>query len=82
MIMEVVSDDVVCISGAQIEIFRLMCLRTGLESEVRFGVKLAKGRSAYSVIKSEFKLKGNKQKVLDDFTKIVDQAKRLVGRDR
>ena len=82
MIMEIAADDVVCISGEQIEVFRLICLRTGLESEAKFGVKLAKGASAYSIIKREFGLKGNKHKVLEEFTKIVDKAKRKVGRDR
>lgn len=38
-------EECVIISGNQIPVFRLICLRTALESEARFGIKMTKGRS-------------------------------------
>jgi len=52
------------ISGA-----RLIALRGALKLEL-LGMK-RRGRSAYSIIKDEFGLKGNKQKVYDQFDLIV-----------
>jgi hypothetical protein len=52
------------ISGA-----RLITLRGALKLEL-LGMK-RRGRSAYSIIKEEFGLKGNKQKVYDQFDLIV-----------
>ncbi len=53
-----------------INAYRNQVLLRGLQAEVR-GMKLTRGRSCYSVIKEEFGLKGNKQKVLDQFTKLL-----------
>lgn len=53
-----------------INAYRNKVLLRGLQAEVR-GMKLTRGRSCYSVIKEEFGLKGNKQKVLDQFTKLL-----------
>jgi len=51
-----------------IEAYRLAVLEKALKLEL-IGLK-GRGRSAYSVIKSEFGLKGNKQKVYDQFVKL------------
>jgi len=51
------------IQGDQIGLARLMTLKKMLKLEVR-GMKRS-GRSAYSIIKSEYGFRGNKQKVLD-----------------
>ena len=53
-----------------INAYRNQVLLRGLQAEVR-GMKLTRGRSCYSVIKEQFGLKGNKQKVLDQFTKLL-----------
>ena len=50
---------------------RLISLRGALRLELR-GMK-RRGRSAYAIIKEEFNLKGNKQKVYDQFDKIVEE---------
>ncbi len=52
-----------------IESFRLAVLEKALKLEL-VGLKSGRGRSAYSVIKSEFGLKGSKQKVYDQFVKL------------
>jgi hypothetical protein len=51
--------------------FRLITLRGALRLELR-GMK-RRGRSAYAIIKEEFHLKGSKQKVYDQFDKIVKE---------
>ena len=51
--------------------FRLLTLRSALRLEVR-GMK-RRGRSAYAIVKEEFGLKGNKQKVLDALNKIIHE---------
>ena len=53
-----------------IERYRLLVLKTKLQLEINTGMKVTKGRTAYSIIKDEFNLKGNKQKVLDQFVKM------------
>tara|TARA_A200000159_G_scaffold87121_1_gene80672 strand:+ start:682 stop:876 length:195 start_codon:yes stop_codon:yes gene_type:complete len=54
----------------QIESFRQRTLLRGLQGEI-IGLKLSRGRSCYSIIKEEFGLKGNKQKVYDQFKKLL-----------
>ena len=49
---------------------RLITLKHALDLEIKTGMKISRGRSAYSIIKSEFGLKGNKQKVLSQFTEL------------
>ena len=55
----------------QIDAFRLLTLRGALRLEV-MGMK-RHGRSVYSIVKEEFALKGNKQKVFDQFTEILQE---------
>ena len=65
------------ITGSAILLFRLMALKKGLEGEVKFGMQLTRGRSAFAIIKQEFGFKGSKVKVLEQFTAHVtsEQAK-------
>ena len=59
------------LTGEQIPVFRLKMLLMGLKSEIR-GMRLtSKAPTCYSIIKREFGLKGNKQKVLDQFEQIL-----------
>tara|TARA_Y100000034_G_scaffold98642_1_gene120936 strand:- start:37 stop:294 length:258 start_codon:yes stop_codon:yes gene_type:complete len=53
------------ITGSDIDLFRMSVLEKALKLEL-LGMK-GRGRSAYSVIKSEYGLKGNKQSVYDQF---------------
>lgn len=52
-----------------IDLFRMRALRGALKMEIH-GMK-RRGQSAYSMIKQEFGLKGNKQSVLDQFEKLI-----------
>jgi hypothetical protein len=53
---------------------RLIALKFGLRMEIK-GIRMSRGRTCYSIIKSEFGLKGNKQRVLDQFEEIVPDIK-------
>ena len=54
----------------QIEMFRYQTLLRGLRLEMQ-GLQMSRGRSCYSIIKQEFGLKGNKQKVYDQFKQLL-----------
>jgi|TARA_R100000773_G_C4119517_1_gene55678 hypothetical protein len=53
-----------------IERYRLLVLKTKLQLEINTGMKVTRGQTAYARIKNEFNLKGNKQKVLDQFVEM------------
>tara|TARA_Y100000310_G_C20489838_1_gene718645 strand:- start:774 stop:980 length:207 start_codon:yes stop_codon:yes gene_type:complete len=55
----------------QIDAFRLITIWGALRLEL-MGMK-RRGRSAYSIVKEEFGLKGNKHKVFDQFTDILKE---------
>jgi hypothetical protein len=66
-------------TGNGIALYRMVTLLAGLRFEIRTnGMKLTRGRSAYAIIKSEFGLKGNKQKVYDQFERLIEEAKKGV----
>jgi len=50
----------------QIHNFRYVTLLTGLELELK-GLRMNRGRTAYSIIKEEFGFKGNKERVHKQF---------------
>jgi len=54
----------------QIQQFRARTLLRGLKLETLGMTK--RGQSCYSIIKAEYGLKGSKQKVYDEFKKILD----------
>ena len=61
------------ITGDNIDLYRMSVLEKALRLEL-LGMK-GRGRSAYSVIKSEFGLKGNRQSVYDQFKAMVADAR-------
>ena len=61
----------------KIELYRLLTLKSALKLEV-LGMK-GRGRSAYSIIKEELGIKGNKQKVLDQVNQMLDSIKQRKG---
>ncbi len=57
----------------QTNLFRMRTLLLGLRLEVKTGMKLTnRAPSAYSIIKSEYKLKGNKVSVYNQFVQIYN----------
>ena len=57
----------------QIELFRLCALRGALKLEI-LGMR-KRGRSAYSIVKEEFGLKGNKKRVLEQLEQLITETK-------
>ena len=53
-----------------IERYRLFAMKAMLQLEISTGMKVVRGQTAYARIKNEFNLKGNKQKVLDQFVEM------------
>ena len=58
---------------AHIELYRMMVQKQALKLEM-YGMK-TRGRSAYALIKEMYGLKGSKQKVLEQFTRIIEDIK-------
>ena len=58
----------------KIELYQMLALRSALKLEM-VGIKMSRGRTAYSSIKQMFNLKGSRQKVLDTFNEMIDATK-------
>lgn len=73
-------NNTITLTGSQIPLGRMYALKGALKLEI-VGMS-RRGQSAYSIIKNEFGLKGSRQKVLDDFCKIIhEHENRVVLRD-
>ena len=59
----------------QIQLYQMLVLRSALKLEM-LGLKMSKGRTAYSAIKKIFHLNGSRQKVLDPFNEIIRDQKK------
>jgi hypothetical protein len=62
-----------------VSIFRLTVMLRGLMIEVKTGMQMTRGPSCYTLAKREFGLKGSKEKVLEQLTKIVNDKLDEVG---
>lgn len=60
------------ITGDDIILFSIIALESALRLEVTTGMKMSSGRTAYSIVKDRYGLKGNKQRVLEQFNEIVN----------
>ena len=61
----------------QIQLYSMLALRARLRLEL-VGMK-GRGRTAYSLLKEELGIKGNKQKVLDKVNEIIQVMKEQKG---
>jgi len=59
------------ITGDDTILFSIIALESALRLEVK-GMKMSMGRSAYAIVKARYGLKGNKQRVLEQFNEIVN----------
>ena len=57
----------------QIDLFRLLSLKSALKLEC-LGMS-RRGQSAYSIVKAEYGLKGNKKSVLKQLEQIIEDIK-------
>ena len=58
----------------QIELWQMLVLRSSLKLEM-LGLKMSRGKTAYSAIKKEYNLKGSKQRVWDTFKLMIETIK-------
>ncbi len=66
--------DSIVLDKEDIEVARLLMLRSGLKLELN-GLRLtSRAPTCYSIIKQEFGLKGNKIKVLRQFEEILEKG--------
>jgi len=72
MTVERLGEDGYVVTGEHIPIARLLALRGMLKLEI-LGLRRSRGRSAASIIKQEFGLKGSNNKVLVDFEALLRQ---------
>ena len=73
-------DKTIVITGAdKIRVARLITLKHALSLEIK-GLG-RHGRSVYSIVKEEFGLKGNKQKVYDQFVELVEKEKAKLDKE-
>ena len=56
----------------KIERYRLLVLRSALQMEISTGMRMTRGRTAYSIAKKEFGFKGNKKKVLSQLEEYIN----------
>jgi hypothetical protein len=76
MAIEILGSDGFIATGDDVNLFRLIALHKALKLE-KIGMKLSRGRSALSIVKKEFGLKGNINTVEPLFKAIVERAKGL-----
>ena len=58
----------------KIELYRMLVLEKMLRLEI-LGLKMSRGKTAYSAIKEEYNLKGSKQRVWDTFKLMIETIK-------
>ena len=54
---------------------RRVTLKLALETEILTGMNRGRRQTAYSIIKAEFKLKGNRQRVLEQFKALIEEQR-------
>jgi hypothetical protein len=72
MAIEKTEDGTLVITGEHIDVYRMLALKGALKLEM-LGMK-RRGPSAYSIIKSELGLRGNKASVLKQFEALCASA--------
>ena len=58
----------------KIDLYRMLVLEKLLRLEI-LGIKMGRGKTAYSAIKKEYNLKGGRQKVYDIFKQMIEATK-------
>ena len=63
------------LEGDDVMLFSIIALESALRLEVKTGMKMSNGRTAYSIVKDRYGLKGSKQRVLEQFNQIVNELR-------
>lgn len=60
------------VTGPGIKLFRFLTRKEALKLEIK-GIKMTRGKSAYSACKKVYGLKGNKQRVFDQMEELAEK---------
>lgn len=77
-IHETKDGSIIVTGSGSIQLFRLMTLRSMLKLELS-GLRVSKGRTAYSILKSELRLHGQRQAVLAQVDALLNTYKANAG---
>ena len=58
-----------------VNFFRMNVLLQGMKTELKTGMRLTRGLSCFTRVRQEYGLKGNKQKLIEQFEKLVAEEK-------
>ncbi len=59
---------------AAVNFFRMAALLQGMKSELRTGMRMTRrASSCFTIVRREYGLRGNKQKLIEQFAKLVDE---------
>ena len=61
-----------------VNFFRMNALLQGMRTELKTGMRLTRGPSCFFRVKKEYGLKGNKQKLIDQFEKLVAEENKTM----
>lgn len=56
---------------AAVNFFRMSALLHGMRTELKTGMRLTRGPSCFTRVRKEYGLKGNKEKLIEQFEKLV-----------
>lgn len=54
-----------------VNFFRMNVLLQGMRTELKTGMRMSRGPSCFTRVKQEYGLKGNKQKLIEQFEKLI-----------
>jgi hypothetical protein len=54
-----------------VNFFRMNALLQGMRTELKTGMRLTRGPSCFTRVRKEYGLRGNKQKLIEQFEKLV-----------
>jgi len=54
-----------------VDFFRMNTLLQGMKFELKTGMKMTRGPSCFTLVKKEYGLKGSKEKLIEQFEKLV-----------
>ena len=76
------TDTIVCDTPESIAFFRLCARKASLSIEIKTGMRRSsRGRTAYSICKEVYGLRGTRQRVLAQVQQLVDDALRARGQE-
>ena len=64
----------VAASGYGVVVYRLLALKMGLSLELK-GIKATRGKTVYSILKSQYGFRGSRESVLSQLESLIEEEK-------